>query len=236
MNEYQFHVDAGHAQERVDVFLAQVVPEAPSRTFVQGLIGKGDVLVNQRAVKAHYRVAVGDLVVVRVPQIEPGWEQLSAEKIQLNIFYEDENLLVINKPEGMLVHPVHGEATGTLVNALLYHCQQLSDGSESLRPGIVHRLDRETSGLMIVAKDNHTHVQLAKQFEKHEVRKKYVALVRGTIEFEEGEIDAPLGRHYRHFDKKMVSYDDSAKEAKTRYRVIQRFKDRVTLVALFPES
>jgi 23S rRNA pseudouridine1911/1915/1917 synthase len=236
MKEYSLTVDASNATQRLDVFLTQVLPDVPSRTFIQDLIKKGDVQINQKSVKAHHQVAVGEVVTVRVPEVENFWEGLRPERLQLNIFFEDDVLLVINKPVGMLVHPVHGVNSGTLVNALLHHCRGLSDVNESFRPGIVHRLDRETSGLLVVAKDNRTHVALARQFEEHLVHKKYVALVQGAIEFDEGVVDAPLGRHHRYFDKKMVSFEKNAKEARTFYRVIRRFASQAALIALYPES
>lgn len=236
MREFRLKVDAENEKTRLDLFLAQNLPEAPSRTFLQGLIEKGDILVNQKPAKSHHRVAAGEEILVRLPEEENFWQNLQPENIKLEIFYEDAQLLVISKPVGMLVHPVHGTNSGTLVNALLYYCKDLSAVNESFRPGIVHRLDRETSGLMLVAKDDRTHVNLARQFEGHQVHKQYVALVRGEIEFDEGMVDAPLGRHYRYFDKKMVSYEDGAKEARTRYRVLKRFKGKASLLALFPES
>ena len=135
----------------------------------------------------------------------------------------------------MLVHPAQGIYSGTLVNALLFHCRQLSDFNGSSRPGIVHRLDKETSGLMIAVKDNQTHAQLARQFQKHKVKKQYVALVEGEVEFDEGIIDAPLGRHPVHHDLRDVQYNDAAKNAVTFYRVIKRHKG-VTLLSLFPKT
>lgn len=248
--QHAFQVDAADGQKRLDVFLTENLTEAPSRTFIKKLIDEGHVTVDGKVVKAHYKVAVGQKVIVTVAEINRG-PLVLAEDIPLDIFYEDEFLLVVNKPAGMLVHPVHGVHNGTLVNALMYHCRQLSDvntASEDedgfsspanvalIRPGIVHRLDRETSGLLVVAKDNKTHVGLARQFERHQVRKKYVAVVKGTVNFDEGVIDVPLGRHPRHWDKKAVSFEDGSKEAKTFYRVIRRFESKMTLMALFPES
>ena len=235
MPQHILKVDDQNDKIRLDIFLAKNLPDVPSRTFVKGLIDDGQVKVNQRDVKAHYQVALGDEIIVQMPEEIASWDNVKPEKIALDIFYEDPFFLVINKPPGMLVHPANGFSTGTLVNALLYHCRTLSKGSAEFRPGIVHRLDRETSGLMIVAKDNRTHVILGRQFEKHKVKKQYVALVEGDVEFDEGLIDAPLGRHSRFFDKKTVIFDESGKEAKTVYRVLKRYQTK-TLVALFPES
>lgn len=221
---------------RLDVFLAQQLTEIPSRTFIQKMIEAGQVKVNQKAVKAHYKVVTGDEIRVEVPATDDSFGNIKPENIPLDIFYEDQWLIVVNKPAGMLVHPAQGSRSGTLVNALLHHYQTLSDVNASFRPGIVHRLDRETSGLMLVAKDNVTHVRLARQFEKHRIQKQYLALVAGHVKFDEGVIDAPLGRHHIFWDKRGVSFEEEAKDAKTFYRVLKRFAKPVTLVALFPES
>ena len=251
-------VDQDNTHLRLDVFLTKNLTDIPSRTFIKRLIDDGQVSVNQKIVKAHYKVNLEDEVMIDLPDQESQIENLEPENIPLNIFYADEFLLVINKPAGMLVHPVPGCSSGTLVNALLYYCQQgtnmvgkktpgkeepsagkrsLSDVNSTFRPGIVHRLDRETSGLILVAKDNRTHVKLAKAFEHHRVQKQYVALVQGKVEFDEGVIDAPLGRHPKHWDKKAVVVDEEdARESKTFYKVLRRFEKKATLVALFPES
>ncbi|HNV23576.1 MAG TPA: RluA family pseudouridine synthase, partial [Candidatus Omnitrophota bacterium] len=153
----------------------------------------------------------------------------------LDIFYEDSFLLVINKPVGMTVHPASGCYTGTLVNALLHYSKELSDVNDAMRPGIVHRLDKETSGLMLVAKDNITHTKLAKQFERREIKKKYIALVEGDVLCDEGKVDVPIGRNPFHHEKKAVSYEDSAKQAITFYQVLKR-DHAVTMIALFPQT
>ena len=228
-------VDPEHHRERLDVYLTRVLEDVPSRSFVQKLLEKGCVRVNQKEAKAHYKVQHNDAVTVEIPAgaLEP--QPIEPEDIPLDIFYEDEWLLVVNKPCGMMVHPAQGRNSGTLVNALLFHCRQLSDLNTASRPGIVHRLDKETSGLLVVAKDNSTHAQLASQFQKHRVKKRYVALVEGEVEFDEGVIDAPLGRHPLRYDLRDIQYDDEAKEAVTFYRVIKRHEG-VTLVALFPKT
>ncbi len=239
MSEHIFQVDAQYAGQRLDVFLTQVLTEAPSRNFVKKLLDGGCVRVNRHQIKPHHKVREGDQVEVEFAEnlLEP--QQIEPEDIPLDIFYEDSCLLVINKPAGMMVHPAQGCYSGTLVNALLFHCRQLSniDGSANaaLRPGIVHRLDRETSGLLVAAKDNTTHVCLARQFQNRQVRKHYLALAEGEIEFDEGVIDAPLGRHLCQRDKVGVQYTDEAKEAVTYYRVVKRLRG-VTLVDLFPKT
>ena len=260
MSTYALKVESEHDRERLDVYLTQALPDVPSRSFVQKLLEAGAVLVNKEKVKAHYKVRAGDNIDVDVAQELLDPHPVAPENIPLDIFYEDEFLLVVNKPAGMLVHPAQGIYSGTLVNALLFHCRQLSDfngstrptfdSSEGLltinpersrrvntavRPGIVHRLDKETSGLMLAVKDNQTHAQLARQFQKHKVKKQYIALVEGEVEFDEGIIDAPLGRHSVHHDLRDVQYNDAAKDAVTFYRVIKRHKG-VTLVSLFPKT
>lgn len=240
MEESQLIVKGDEAQLRIDIYLAKVLAGAPSRTWVQKIIHEGLVRVNDVVVKANYKIEPGDEIVVSRGS-EETLDHVQPEAIPLDVFYEDEFLMVVNKPTGMTVHPAPGVVSGTLVNALLYYCRQetgktLSGVNKEFRPGIVHRLDRETSGLIIVAKDDRSHVRLARQFEKHRVRKKYLALVAGDIEFDEGVVDAPLSRHPIHHDKKSVAFDDSAKPAKTCYRVRRRFSGQATLVALFPES
>ena len=236
MPQIRLTVEEEHQRLRLDVYLTKLLPEAPSRTFLKKLIETGQVEVNGQLVKTHYKVEQDDEIVVNWPEQEIE-EELQPEEIPLDIFYEDPHLLVINKPAGLLVHPVPGKNTGTLVNALLHHSKTLSDVNSAFRPGIVHRLDRETSGLICVAKDNVSHARLARQFEKHRIKKKYVALVKGDVAFEEGIVDEALARHPQYFDKRAVSYDErQSKAAKTMYRVLQRFSGKATLVALFPES
>jgi 23S rRNA pseudouridine1911/1915/1917 synthase len=235
MTMHVLKVDEAHDHLRLDVFLTQTLPEAPSRTYVQKLIDFGHVRVNETVVKAHHKVVPGDDIHVDIPEDFSKPQYVAPENIPLNIFYEDDYLLVINKPKGMVVHPASGCYTGTLVNALLHHSVQLSQINADMRPGIVHRLDKETSGLILIAKDNITHTRLAKQFQRHVIKKQYLALVEGEIEFDEGKVDVPIGRHPRHREKKAVQFDDAAKDAVTYYRVLKRQKG-VTLVSLFPRT
>ena len=235
MPTHVLKVDPDHSQLRLDVYLAQNLSDVPSRTFVKRLIEAGQVSINKKTAKANQKVVSGDAVVVELSAL-PQDENIAPENIPLDIVYEDENLLLVNKPSGLLVHPVNAQNTsGTLVNALLHHCKTLSSVNAETRPGIVHRLDRETSGLLLVAKDNKTHTKLAKQFERHEIKKQYLALVEGKVEFDEGVVDAALGKHPRYYDRKKISFDDAAKEATTFYKVKRRFKNK-TLVALFPQT
>lgn len=274
MPTHTLNVGTDDHHKRLDVFLTQAMVDIPSRSFVKKLIDQSHVRVNQNIVKAHHKVAQGDVIVVQIPQELLAPVHIVSEDIPLDIFYEDENLLVVNKKAGMVVHPSQGCYSGTLVNALLHHCQQLSDVNGSthpdqsrglltidperrpstplgpspelvegrrrrvntaLRPGIVHRLDRETSGLLVVAKDNITHTKLAKQFQQQRVVKHYVALIDGEMEFDEGVVEAPLGRHIRDRQKRDVRFDETAKEAVTYYRVIRRFQG-ISLVRLSPKT
>jgi len=232
---HAFKVDDEHNHLRLDIFLTKSLSDAPSRTFVQKLIDFGCIHVNEVVVKAHHKVVSGDDVHVDVPEDFLTPKHIQPEAIPLDIFYEDDQLIVVNKPKGMMVHPASGCYTGTLVNALLHYSVQLSQVNSDMRPGIVHRLDKETSGLLLVAKDNITHTKLAKQFQRHTIKKRYVALVEGNIEFDEGVIDTPIGRHDKHREKKAVKFNDAAKDSTTFYRVIKR-KNGVTLVALYPKT
>jgi 23S rRNA pseudouridine1911/1915/1917 synthase len=235
MTTHTLKVNDEHDHTRVDVFITQALPDNPSRTFVQKLIEFGHVRVNETVVKANYKVSEGDDIHVEIPGRFLTPQYVQPEDIPLDIFYEDDYLIVVNKPVGMIVHPAQGCYTGTLVNALLHHSVQLSRVNEDMRPGIVHRLDKETSGLILIAKDNITHTKLAKQFQRHQIKKRYIALVEGEIEFDEGVIDSPIGRHPQHREKKAVRFDEQAKDSVTFYRVIKRAKG-VTLTALFPKT
>jgi 23S rRNA pseudouridine1911/1915/1917 synthase len=235
-----FIVDQESNHERLDVFLVKELKGDFSRTIVKKMIETGVVLVNGQPAKVHHKVSTGETIEWQAPVSQPQ-VTLQAENIPLEIFYEDKSILIVNKPIGMTVHPGSGCSSGTLVNALLYYCQNtpgvtLSDANTADRPGIVHRLDKETSGLIVVAKNNIVHVRLSRQFERRKVKKKYVALVKGILEHDEGVVNAPLGRHPLYRQKKAVTFEDDAKEAETFYRVMRRFPNEVTLVALFPKS
>ena len=227
-------VDEESVDLRLDIFLAQKLEELPSRTFIQRMIEAGHVLVNQKQAKQRYKVAFGDEIVVQVAEDLLPDTDLKPENIPLNIFYEDEAIVVINKPVGMTVHPAAGNHSGTLANALMYRFKELSDMNPG-RPGIVHRLDRDTSGLIIVAKTNQAHARLGRQFEKHSVIKKYLALVQGVVRFDQGVIEVPLKRHVKHHDMRQVAADGEGKDATTFYEVLKRFP-KTTLVALYPQT
>lgn len=236
MTNEAFHIDTPEAGQRLDVFLAAHLEGEHSRSAIKRLIESGYVRLNEKVVKAHHKLSMGDDVHVTPPQGFGSTREVLPEDIPLDIFYEDDYLMVINKACGMTVHPARGCLSGTLVNALLHRAVALSSVNDVMRPGIVHRLDKETSGLMVVAKDNITHTRLAKQFQQRRVRKQYVALVAGDVPFDEGRIEAPIGAHQRRRDRKAVRYDDeAARAAQSDYRVIKRLEG-ATLVKLFPKT
>jgi len=226
MENFQFKVEQEHSKQRLDSYLARKLPKEFSRSYVKKLIDGNFVLLNNEVVKSCYKVKSGDQIQVTIP--EPVETNIIAENIPLDIVYEDKDLLVVNKPAGMVVHPAAGNFSNTLVNALLYHTKDLSGIGGVQRPGIVHRLDKETSGLLVVAKTDFTHQDLAKQFRRHTVKRKYIAFVRGIIQLDQGTVEAPIGRHPRQRKKMAVKFSDS-KRAVTHYKVVRRYKDYTML-------
>lgn len=220
---------------RLDVYLANTVAEAPSRMFIKKMIEAGQVQVNGHPQRARYKVAAGDRIEAVMDEALLAPKDLAPEKMALDIFYEDKDLVVIHKPAGLSVHPASGGQEGTLVNGLIYHYEELSDVNGPARPGIVHRLDRDTSGLLLVAKSNMAHARLGRQFEKHTIVKRYVARVEGKVQFDQGVIDVPLERHRKYHDLRQVAPEGEGKEAVTLYQVLKRFS-KSTLVALFPQT
>jgi 23S rRNA pseudouridine1911/1915/1917 synthase len=219
-------VPPGQKRERIDVYLTHHVQNA-TRTKVQRAIAAGQVLVNTKKVKSSTPVLPGDLIEITLSH--PPAPEAKPEDIPLDIVYEDEHLLVVNKPAGMVTHPAYGHYTGTLVNALLFHCGQLADASHPLRAGIVHRLDKETSGLLVVAKTDTAHTFLAKQFAKRTIEREYWAIVWGTFRSLKGMIDAPLGRSKK--DRKKFAVTRDGKHAATEYEVVEQWNS-VALVRL----
>jgi 23S rRNA pseudouridine1911/1915/1917 synthase len=204
---------------RLDVFLSQK-DSTLSRSQAKRLIEDGDVLVEGKAAKGSHRLKPGETVSLRKPP--PVLSEIVPEEIPLDILYEDEAVIVIDKPPGMVVHPAAGNYSGTLVNALQFHCRILSGIGGVMRPGIVHRLDKGTSGLMVVAKSDEAHRHLSEQFNKRLVSKHYTALVHGNLREDEGIVDAPVGRHPVE-RKKMSTKSRRGKEALTRWKVLERF-------------
>lgn len=223
---------AEQAGERIDKFIADSLDDAASRTQIQQWIKDGHVTVNGNQVKPNYKLAENDTIVLIVP--EPVDAALEPENIPIEVVYEDANVIVINKQRGLVVHPAPGHYSGTLVNALLYHCKDLSGINGLLRPGIVHRIDKDTSGLLMAAKNDKAHVDLAEQLKSHTVNRKYLALVHGVIPHDQGTIDAPIGRDAH--DRKMYTVTNkNSKHAVTHFVVLERFGD-YTLVELKLET
>ncbi|CAA7602852.1 tRNA pseudouridine38-40 synthase [Acididesulfobacillus acetoxydans] len=212
-------VESPPAGERLDVGTTRVL--AKSRSYVQALIEQGFVRVNGTSRKANYRIREGDHLSVFIPEVKE--LAAEAEDIRLDIVYEDEELLVVNKPQGMVVHPAPGAWSGTLVNALLYHCRHLSGINGVLRPGIVHRIDKDTSGLLVVAKTDRAHRGLAAQIKEHSMTRRYQAIVHGLLTEAEGTIDAPIGRDPKQRKRMAVRFTNS-KSALTHYAVLRRWR------------
>jgi 23S rRNA pseudouridine1911/1915/1917 synthase len=221
---FTFTVPEESAGQRLDAFLAEHIPSW-SRSRLQRLIDEGDVAVNGRAAKSSYKLRASDQVEVELTALPLA--RFVPEDLPVEIVYEDEDLVVVNKPAGMVVHPAAGVASGTLANALAFHFQKLSSGKGEARPGIVHRLDKDTSGLLVVAKTETTHDDLANQFRARDVFKSYVALVHGQLKTDRGEINQPLARDPRQRTRMAVVR--GGRSALSLYRVRQRF-DRFTLL------
>ena len=216
-----------NAGKRLDAWLAKELPEL-SRTYIQKLIEEGQVLVNNQGVPANYKVKNGDVLEVAVPP--PVDLEVKAQDIPLEVIYEDQDVLVINKPSGMVVHPAHGNYEGTMVNALLARCQDLSGIGGVNRPGIVHRIDKDTSGLLMVAKNDLAHQGLTQQIKDHQVIRRYLALVHGQVQEPAGRVETPIGRHPND-RKKMAVVTRNGKMAITHYRVLERFREYTLIEA-----
>jgi len=215
-----FQVPEAAAGIRIDVFLRKECPDL-SRSYVQRLLKAQQVLVQGKPVKASYKTVLGDQVVVEIPKNEE--PEILAEPMELDIFYEDEDVIVVNKPKGMVVHPAAGHYTGTLVNGLMAHCKdQLSGINGILRPGIVHRIDMDTTGLLVVCKNDRAHNSIAAQLKEHSITRQYCAIVHGVIKEDKGTINAPVGRHPTD-RKKMAVNEKHGRPAVTHYRVLERF-------------
>lgn len=206
--------------ERIDKFLSCRLEEV-SRSYIQKLIKEGHVSVNGKSVKANYKLGAGDEISVEIPEAkEP---DILPEDIPLDILYEDQDILVVNKPKGMVVHPAAGHYSGTLVNALMYHCKDSLSGINGvMRPGIVHRIDMDTTGSLLVCKNDEAHRILAEQLKEHTIRREYHAIVYGNIKEDTGTVDAPIGRHPTDRKKMSINYKNG-KQAVTHYEVLERF-------------
>lgn len=213
-----FAAEADDVGKRIDVFAAENYEEL-SRSGLKKIIDTGGVTVNNKTVKANYELRTGDIVTMNIPESVP--LEIIPQNIPLDILYEDDDVIVINKPQGMVVHPAPGHYTDTLVNALLYHCgDSLSGINGIMRPGIVHRIDMDTSGVIMAAKNNNSHRSLALQLAEHSITRKYNAIVYNNIKEDEGTIDKPLGRNPS--DRKKMAVVQGGRRAVTHYRVLDR--------------
>lgn len=221
----KFIVDEDNSNQRLDKYLSLKCASL-SRTHIQKLIEEGNVFVNGASEKGSYKVKLNDEILVNEPENKE--LEISKEDIPLDIVYEDKDILIINKPQGMVVHPANGHYEHTLVNAIMYHCKDLSGINGVLRPGIVHRIDKDTSGLICVAKNDNAHIKLAEQLKDHTMSRTYTALVKGVIPENSGEINLPIGRDPNNRQKMGVTRTNS-KKAITYFKVLKRFTDH-TLV------
>lgn len=222
MEQFTYQISLGEDDERLDKWISSTLPDL-SRSYIQKCIKDNAVFVNARPQKASYRLKVDDEIVFHIPEaVEPAIE---AENIPLSILYEDEDVLIVDKPKGMVVHPAPGHYTGTLVNAVMYHCkEQLSGINGVMRPGIVHRIDKDTTGSLIVCKNDQAHNAIAAQLKEHSINRRYRAIVYGVIAQDTGCIDAPIGRDPK--ERRMMAVNEvNGKPAVTHYTVLQRFRE-----------
>mgnify|MGYP002509702992 CR=1 FL=1 len=222
MEQFTYQIGLGEDDERLDKWINTALPDL-SRSYIQKCIKEHDVLVNGSPQKASYRLKVDDEIVFHIPEaVEP---DIEAEDIPLAILYEDQDILVVDKPKGMVVHPAPGHYSGTLVNGVMYHCRdQLSGINGVMRPGIVHRIDRDTTGSLIICKNDHSHNAIAAQLKEHTITRRYRAIVHGVIAQDNGTVCAPVGRDPKD-RKRMAVNENNGKPAVTHYTVLQRFQD-----------
>lgn len=230
MEETILIVDKESENNRIDKYLAEAF-NGKSRSYIQGLIEKENIKVNGKSIKSNYKVKENDEIVIDMP--EPLELEVVAEDIPLDILYEDNDVIVINKPQGMVVHPAPGNYTKTLVNALLYHCKDLSTINGVIRPGIVHRIDKDTTGVLVVAKNDEAHNFLSKQLQTHSMKREYIALVEGRLKEDTGTINKPIGRNKK--DRLKMGIVDDGKRAVTHYEVLERYKN-TTLIKCVLET
>lgn len=225
VNEFNYNLTE---KKRLDSYLTEQLPDM-SRSHITGLIKDGSILVNGKQVKPGYALTCSDVVTVTLPD-EPEPTEILPENINLKIVYEDSDVIVVDKPKGMVVHPAAGHTEGTLVNALMYHCKDsLSGINGELRPGIVHRIDRDTTGLIIACKNDKSHNSIAEQLKVHSITRRYIALVHGNIKEDEGVIDKNIDRSRTDRKKMAVTNEGEGRNAVTHYKVLERFGD-ITLI------
>lgn len=225
MENLSFNINSEEEGQRIDKYLSIMI-DGKSRSFVQGLIDEKKVKANSKVIKSNYKLKKGDFIEVEVP--EPVELNVSAEEMNLDIVYEDEDVLVVNKEKGIVVHPAPGNYTGTLVNGILHHCSDLSGINGVIRPGIVHRIDKDTSGILVIAKNDEAHNDLAAQFKEHSIKREYYALVEGKFSNIKGTVDKPISRDKKERIKMAINSD--GKRAVTHYEVLEQYNKGVSLV------
>ena len=230
MTDFSFIISPEEAGKRIDKLLSELLPEY-TRSFLQRVIEEGGATIDGKTAKAKSKPAAGSLLELHINEPEPIDAQ--PEDIPIDIVYQDEDIAVINKAQGMVVHPAAGNYTGTLVNALLYHVKDLSGINGAIRPGIVHRIDKDTSGLLVIAKNDNAHLSLGEQIKSKTAHREYIALVNGNIKEDEGRIDLPIGRH--RVDRKKMAVVPEGKPAATNYTVLERY-GKYTLVKAVLET
>lgn len=222
MEQFSYRVGVEDEDERIDKWISNTLSSL-SRSYIQKLIKDNQLFVNDKPQKASYRIKVDDEIRFQVPDVAA--PVIPAEDIPLNVLYEDSDLLIVDKPKGMVVHPAPGHYSGTLVNAVMFHCKNnLSGINGVMRPGIVHRIDRDTTGALIVCKNDAAHQQIASQLKSHSITRKYRAIVHGRLPLEEGSIDAPIGRDVKE-RKKMAVNLQNGKHAVTHYKTLKTYKE-----------
>ena len=232
MNTKKIKINEENVGKRIDS-LVPLLEEKLTRNAVQRLIEEENIKVNNQKTKHSYKVKLNDEIQISIPEAEK--IDLKAQNIPLEIIYEDEDIIVVNKPKGMVVHPANGNPDGTLVNAIMSICKEsLSGIGGKIRPGIVHRLDKDTSGAIIVAKNDKAHINLSEQLKNHEVKKTYLALVRGIVKENEATINMPIARSQK--DRKKMAVDKKGKEAITHFKVLERFGNDYTLLKVNIET
>lgn len=228
METYEFTIDAASTDigTRLDKYLTEQIPDQ-SRSYIQKLLDDNFITVNGKSAKSNYKLRASDTITVEIPEAEE--LDIEPENIPLDIVYEDDDIIVINKPKGMIVHPAPGHTSGTLVNALMYHCKDsLSSINGVLRPGIVHRIDMDTTGLLVACKSDQAHRVLSDKFKVHDIHRVYTAIVYNQFATDEGTINKPIARHKT--DRKKMAIDSNGRHAVTHYRVIERLKQNFSLV------
>ncbi len=219
MTKHNFLVDENYVDERIDKYLTELL-DGKTRSYIQKLIKNEAVLVNDKIVKANYKLNMDDVVEITIPEAKV--IDVEPENIPLDILYEDDAILIVNKPKGMVVHPSAGHYSGTLVNAIMYHCKDnLSEINGELRPGIVHRIDMDTTGVLVICKTNQAHLDISEQLKVHSITRKYRAIVHNNVKDDEGTVEGPIGRHPVDRKKMAINYKNG-KDAVTHYKVLER--------------